>query len=462
MTGLNTTEEMIEALSTWLRTFPQLDGIASNLEGLDWMRQHEVTLAILKCVQEMKNDNSCTDTGNMSAEAVWCEISALLGLTGSAKVAVDDESSATAITSQILCQAVVPSDKEISEEESERRHKMREVYISRILGLDEQHQRVLMQIIECNGNHDYSENELNDAEYNASTAPLPPSFQPELSGSFDSHDRAEIHFNQNFSKIRYSLSPTSPRKKIKVLSQKERELESKLEALEATNAQLFSEREAALESERLAHEELDKAKAKGIKECLHLETELLERENELRTTYEMDIESLRKELSRSEEQRTISEHASSEVAALKDEIDILKHSSTRLDNTEEQLRKCKTKLAEFQDIKEQLSREESARERSVQQVIELEKELTSLLPLRRQLDTYKARATTAEVKLAEVSDELERFQNEAVCLSSRNQELEQLSEFQISEKDDLQRKLVEGSESKDSDAALVGLGEGMR
>ena len=456
--------EMMEALSAWLRTFPQLDGIASELEGRNWIRKNDIIQAILNSVHEMKNGSSHEFNENMDATSAWSEISMLLGL-GDVKATSEDEKVAIEIVSQILCQAVVPSDNDVSEKESEHMYKMREIYIARILELDEQHQRVLMRIIEDNGKSDEEEREISRSEERNSPLkhPLSPLIDNKCSQSYD-FDDGFINDHTNSQTERYNLSPTSPspRKKMKILTQKERELETQLKSLQDANEKLSREREAALESELRLREELEQSKARALKDSLHLETQLLERENELRNTYETELDSLKRNLSKSEEQRIANDQASSELAILKDEIDILKHSSSRLDSTEEQLRKCKAKLLELQDVKEQLNREESARERVVQQVIDLENELTSLAPLRRQLETYKTRATTAEVKLAEVSDELERFQNEARCLSSKNDQLAQLSEIYQCEKDELQRKLKEDSESMDSQALLVGLGEGMR
>jgi len=340
---------------------------------------------------------------------------------------------------EIVCQAILETDGED-----------KQLYISRVLELDKEYQVMLMNILK-----QYKKEEEN---YDANDRRQSLTVKPVLDEMDEEEEKDRESPRKKARSGCWESSPTTISKGRSDKHQLHQENKFLLDTIE----RLRHEKDEALEREMKARDELDKVKGKAMKDCLHLESQLLERENDLKHEYEENISALQNDLAVSEERRKKNDRAAEELEAMKDELDVLKHSSSRLDLTEEQLRKCKAKLADFQDVRAQLDREEEARERAVQQVIELENELNTLAPLRRQLETYKSRATDAEVKLVDITNELEKLREQTGDLHSRNHELQKLSKFQQNESEELQRKLVAETESRKSSDGLIGLGEGMR
>lgn len=466
----------LDALCAWLKSFPQLTATVSaeseqqvQQEGASklWIQREDVVRGILLAAAEMCNSDPSPDT--VYGDDLWGAIGNLLGV----EDGCDDEAeSRLVVLSKMLCRAVASVDEEKTDE-APRREEMRGLYISRILGLNEDHQLVLMQIIKGEGSKCDEDEEENNPP------PSPPNSEDGTQGEFlslsysKSYEDATPEINRSGRRLSTprsrgrGASPPSSRKKLRAEgcfsppSNREKKLEAKLETLQRLYDRFVEESAISLEREQAANEEAQEEKAKILAESLRLETQLFERESELKATHVGEVASLRKSLARAENKSAVNERAQEELEGLKDELDVLKHSSSRLESTEEQLRKCKTKLMELQDVKEQLSREEQARSKTVQQVIDLENELSSLAPLRRQLETYKARATAAEVQLTDVSDELQKLKEQTQHLSSLNHELQNVSEFQRNEAEELQKMLKEESK-KETGSEILGLGEGVR
>ncbi len=426
---------MMKAICAWLKTFPELRSVthheAEPENVMEWLYSESVSRAILGIVYQVKEECS-NDKGvqSFSSLGCWREMRGLLS-------PLDDSVEET--LREIVCQAILETDGED-----------KQLYISRVLELDKEYQVMLMNILK-----QYKKEEEN---YDANDRRQSLTVKPVLDEMDEEEEKDRESPRKKARSGCWESSPTTISKGRSDKHQLHQENKFLLDTIE----RLRHEKDEALEREMKARDELDKVKGKAMKDCLHLESQLLERENDLKHEYEENISALQNDLAVSEERRKKNDRAAEELEAMKDELDVLKHSSSRLDLTEEQLRKCKAKLADFQDVRAQLDREEEARERAVQQVIELENELNTLAPLRRQLETYKSRATDAEVKLVDITNELEKLREQTGDLHSRNHELQKLSKFQQNESEELQRKLVAETESGKSSDGLIGLGEGMR
>ncbi len=189
------------------------------------------------------------------------------------------------------------------------------------------------------------------------------------------------------------------------------------------------------------------------------EAAFLDRERLIKEKYETDIGQLRSQLEEVTKRCEEGEKAKEELATLKDDLDVLQHLETKLLFTEDQLRKCKEKLQELSDVRAQLSREEEAHGKAVEQILLLENELNQLQPLKRQLETYQVRATDAEVKLAQYQRSLEKLRQQSNHLALENTELATTSKLQLNETEHLRQK-IEISSSEDS--FISSLGEGFR
>lgn len=189
------------------------------------------------------------------------------------------------------------------------------------------------------------------------------------------------------------------------------------------------------------------------------EAAFLDRERLIKEKYDTDIGQLRSQLEEVTKRCEEGEKAKEELATLKDDLDVLQHLETKLLFTEDQLRKCKEKLQELSDVRAQLSREEEAHGKAVEQILLLENELNQLQPLKRQLETYRVRATDAEVKLAQCEHSLEKLRQQSNHLALENTELATTSKLQLYETEHLRQK-IEISSSEDS--FISSLGEGFR
>jgi len=203
--------------------------------------------------------------------------------------------------------------------------------------------------------------------------------------------------------------------------------------------------------------ELEKSNSTLRCQTLQTEAAYLERERIIKEQFENEVIQLRIELEKANKISEEGDQAKAELASLKDELDVLQHSESKLLYTEDQLRKCKEKLQEFSDIKAQLLREEEAHGKAVEQVLLLENELNQLQPLKRQLETYRIRYTDAEVKLAQCQHDLEKLRHLSKHLALENTELATTSKLCISESEQLRQK-IELSSSED--CFIQSLGEG--
>lgn len=205
--------------------------------------------------------------------------------------------------------------------------------------------------------------------------------------------------------------------------------------------------------------EVESLKANYRLWTLKEEAAFLDRERLLKEKYESDIKQLKSQLDDLSKRCEEGDRAKAELATLKDDLDVLQHLETKLLLTEDQLRKYKDKLQEFSDVRTQLSREEEAHGKAVEQILLLESELAQLQPLKRQLEVYRARATDAEVKLAQCQHSLEKVQHLSKHLALENTELATTSKARINETEQLRQKL-ECPTSEDS--LISSLGEGFR
>jgi DNA repair exonuclease SbcCD ATPase subunit len=205
--------------------------------------------------------------------------------------------------------------------------------------------------------------------------------------------------------------------------------------------------------------EVESLKANYRLWTLKEEAAFLDRERLLKEKYDSDINQLKSQLDDFSKRCEEGDKAKAELAMLRDDLDVLQHLETKLLLTEDQLRKYKDKLQEFSDVRAQLSREEEAHGKAVEQILLLESELAQLQPLKRQLEVYRIRATDAEVKLAQCQHSLEKVQHLSKHLALENTELATTSKARINETEQLRQKL-ECPTSEDS--LISSLGEGFR
>lgn len=74
---------------------------------------------------------------------------------------------------------------------------------------------------------------------------------------------------------------------------------------------------------------------------------------------------------------------------LKDEVDILKHTSDKVEKLESTIQTCKIKLEEMADLKTQMKQMEDNNSRYLEKIIQLEEDAKKITTLKSQIDLYK-------------------------------------------------------------------------
>lgn len=126
-----------------------------------------------------------------------------------------------------------------------------------------------------------------------------------------------------------------------------------------------------------------------------------------------------------------------EAQALKDEMDILRHSSDRVNQLEALVETYKRKLEDLGDLRRQVRLLEERNTMYMQRTCELEEELRRANAVRNQLDTYKRQAHELHTKHSAEAMKAEKWQFEYKNLHDKYDALLKEKERLISERDTL-------------------------
>ena len=140
------------------------------------------------------------------------------------------------------------------------------------------------------------------------------------------------------------------------------------------------------------------------------ETDSLERLQDTKDEYTQKLAQLQSDLALAQQEADENKAAATELREAKDQLEEHQHQSKLLFETMEKLRRYKAKLEDFQDMQNQLKREQEAHARCIEDICRLEAQVATLEPIRRQVDDYKNRAIQAEVKLTESQEYLQRLE----------------------------------------------------
>uniref|UniRef100_A0A7S3V7Q8 Hook C-terminal domain-containing protein n=1 Tax=Chaetoceros debilis TaxID=122233 RepID=A0A7S3V7Q8_9STRA len=238
------------------------------------------------------------------------------------------------------------------------------------------------------------------------------------------------------------MHPTSA-----VSSRKIIQMEKETSELKERNDLLNRELEACHEREAEVQSTLEETEARHRASRMKLESEGMARENEIRDHLSQKVLGLERQLKKSQSVAVQAAEAKEEVASLRDEVDVLQHAKVKLQLTEDQLRKCKGKLEQLGDVSKALQNEEKAHSDAVAKCLNLENQLAALVPLKRQLEDYKTRATDAEVRLVDYEDEIKRLEELGGDITGLNKELKLATFRQQEESEDLRRKMQQHEET---------------
>uniref|UniRef100_A0AAQ6AJB9 Calponin-homology (CH) domain-containing protein n=1 Tax=Amphiprion ocellaris TaxID=80972 RepID=A0AAQ6AJB9_AMPOC len=148
-----------------------------------------------------------------------------------------------------------------------------------------------------------------------------------------------------------------------------------------------------------------------------------------------------------------------EAQALKDEMDILRHSSDRVNQLEALVETYKRKLEDLGDLRRQVRLLEERNTVYMQRTCELEEELRRANAARSQLDTYKRQAHELHTKHSAEAMKAEKWQFEYKNLNDKYDALLKEKERLISERDTLRETNDELRCAQVQQKCLSGAGE---
>jgi hypothetical protein len=336
---------------------------------------------------------------------------------------------------------------------------LRKTYISNILNLPKPVQNSLMNIIK-----DHHEKRRLLCPRSISSSRSVESSPQIINKSIRSNNQSTPQYSRC---KRLSLSPAflSPSAD-SIFSPPTRDsaLEALVDEYRRKNTALLKELESCQASEAECMQKLHSMQQTHRKEMIKLETSLLDRETQMRETYEVDLNQMQQCLL--DCQRRLEEHERSakEMDMARDQLDLFQHTQDRLTEAEEKLRKYRERSEQVADLQAALKREQEAHNVAVDQCLRLEQQLQELHPLSRQLEEYKAKWTQAQVDLARLQADLQKYQAESHLLSQKELQMNRSVQAYQEQSDKLLQQLKTSVSDEGFELSSTGsvIGDGIR
>ncbi|CAL1545552.1 unnamed protein product [Lymnaea stagnalis] len=220
------------------------------------------------------------------------------------------------------------------------------------------------------------------------------------------------------------------------LLQRCHELDAQVASLQEERLSLIADRDKLEERLQMAESFEDTSTPAGKRvaqlqhqiECLQEELYRLESGKD---DYRIKYEVLNKDYTELKEKNAELSKLASESRAMKDELDILRHTSDSLAKSESLVESYKKKLEEFSDLKGQMKMVEEKNTKYMQQQIEMEEELKRVTLLKQQLESYKRQTlelqnkSTEETKRADKAEfEFKRIQEKLTTLQREKERIQ--------------------------------------
>ncbi|XP_059175678.1 protein Hook homolog 3-like [Physella acuta] len=231
------------------------------------------------------------------------------------------------------------------------------------------------------------------------------------------------------------------------LLQRCHELDAQVASLQEERLSLLADKEK-LEERLLQAESLEDLSTPAGKKLVQLQHQIEGLQEEIyklesgKDDYRIKFEVLNKDYTELKEKNAELNKLASESRAMKDELDILRHTSDLLTKSEALVESYKKKLEDLSDLKGQMKLLEEKNTKYMQQQIEMEEELKRVTLLKQQLETYKRqtlelqnkiteetkRADKAEFELKRIQDKLGTLQREKERVQSERDSLRELND----------------------------------
>ncbi|XP_067295898.1 protein Hook homolog 3 [Pseudorasbora parva] len=232
------------------------------------------------------------------------------------------------------------------------------------------------------------------------------------------------------------------------IAQRCHELDMQVAALQEEKSSLLAENQVLME--RLNQSDsIEDLNSPAGRRHMQLQTQLEQLQEEsfrleaAKDDYRIRCEELEKELlevrGQNEELTSLAEEAQS----LKDEMDVLRHSSDRVAKLEAQVEAYKKKLEDLGDLRRQVKLLEEKNTNYMQNTVSLEEELRKANSTRAQLETYKRQVVELQNKLSEESKKADKMEFEYKRVKEKVDSLQKEKDRMRTERDSLKETIEE-------------------
>ncbi|KAM4635200.1 protein Hook homolog 3 isoform 2-T2 [Polymixia lowei] len=232
------------------------------------------------------------------------------------------------------------------------------------------------------------------------------------------------------------------------IAQRCRELDMQVAALQEEKGSLLAENQILME--RLNHSDsIEDVNSPAGRRHLQLQTQLEQLQEETfrleaaKDDYRIRCEELEKELldirSQNEELTSLADEAQS----LKDEMDVLRHSSDKVSKLEGMVEYYKKKLEDLGLLRKQVKLLEEKNTLYMQNTVSLEEELRKANATKGQLETYKRQVVELQNRLSEESKKADKMEFEYKRLKEKVDSLQKEKDRMRTERDSLKETIDE-------------------
>ncbi|XP_048042618.1 protein Hook homolog 3 isoform X5 [Megalobrama amblycephala] len=232
------------------------------------------------------------------------------------------------------------------------------------------------------------------------------------------------------------------------IAQRCHELDMQVAALQEEKSSLLAENQVLME--RLNQSDsIEDLNSPAGRRHLQLQTQLEQLQEETfrleaaKDDYRIRCEELEKELlevrGQNEELTSLAEEAQS----LKDEMDVLRHSSDKVSKLEGQVEAYKKKLEDLGDLRRQVKLLEEKNTSYMQNTVTLEEDLRKANAARGQLETYKRQVVELQNKLSEESKKADKMEFEYKRVKEKVDSLQKEKDRMRTERDSLKETIEE-------------------
>ncbi|XP_036436621.1 protein Hook homolog 3 isoform X2 [Colossoma macropomum] len=232
------------------------------------------------------------------------------------------------------------------------------------------------------------------------------------------------------------------------IAQRCHELDMQVAALQEEKGSLLAENQILME--RLNQSDsIEDLNSPAGRRHLQLQTQLEQLQEETfrleaaKDDYRIRCEELEKELLEVKGQNEELTSLADEAQSLKDEMDVLRHSSDKVSKLEAQVESYKKKLEDLGDLRRQVKLLEEKNTSYMQNTVSLEEELRKANAARAQLETYKRQVVELQNRLSEESKKADKMEFECKRLKEKVDSLQKEKDRLRTERDSLKETIEE-------------------